>query len=75
MAKEKLYWKGFDQLANTEVSKRLAENEFSEDLPIDQFLGDDNLMANSSTSRRDFLKYLGFFNSSSNSSCMRATNN
>jgi|TARA_B110000858_G_scaffold132669_1_gene150931 molybdopterin-containing oxidoreductase family iron-sulfur binding subunit len=60
MAKEKVYWKGFDQLANTEVSKRLSENEFSEDIPIDQFLGDDNLMANSSTSRRDFLKYLGF---------------
>ena len=60
MAIEKVYWKGFDQLANTEVSKRLSENEFSEDIPIDQFLGDDNLMANSSTSRRDFLKYLGF---------------
>ena len=60
MAKDKIYWKGFDHLANTEVSKRLSENEFSEDIPIDQFLGDDNLMSNSSTTRRDFLKYLGF---------------
>ncbi|CAI8320596.1 MAG: Menaquinone reductase, iron-sulfur cluster-binding subunit [Owenweeksia sp. TMED14] len=60
MAKDKVYWKGFDHLANTEVSKRLSENEFAEDIPMDQFLGDDNLMGNSSTSRRDFLKYVGF---------------
>ena len=60
MATEKVYWKGFDQLANTEVSQRMAQNEFATEIPVEQFLGDDKLMGNAQTSRRDFLKYLGF---------------
>ncbi len=60
MATDKVYWKGFDQLANSEVSQRMAQNEFATEIPMEQFLGDDKLMGNAQTSRRDFLKYLGF---------------
>ena len=60
MATDKVYWKGFDELANTEVSQRLAQNEFAGEIPVEQFLGDEKLMGSAQTSRRDFLKYLGF---------------
>ncbi len=59
MASNKVYWKSFDQLANTEVSRRLAENEFAQDIPADVFLADERSME-AQTSRRDFLKFLGF---------------
>jgi molybdopterin-containing oxidoreductase family iron-sulfur binding subunit len=59
MASNKVYWKSFDQLANTEVSQRLAENEFAQDIPADVFLADERSME-AQTSRRDFLKFLGF---------------
>ncbi len=59
MASNKVYWKSFDQLANTEVSQRLAENEFAQDIPADVFLADERSM-DAQTSRRDFLKFLGF---------------
>lgn len=59
MASNKVYWKSFDQLANTEVSQRLAENEFAQDIPVDVFLSEAS-SSDSATSRRDFLKFLGF---------------
>ena len=59
MASTKVYWKSFDQLANTEVSQRLAANEFAQDIPADVFLADERSME-AQTSRRDFLKFLGF---------------
>lgn len=59
MASNKVYWKSFDQLANTEVSQRLAENEFAQDIPVDVFLSEAS-SSDSTTSRRDFLKFLGF---------------
>ena len=59
MASNKVYWKSFDQLANTEVSQRLAENEFAQDIPADVFLADERSME-AQASRRDFLKFLGF---------------
>ncbi len=60
MATTKKYWKSFDELAETPVSQKLAQNEFAEEIPVEDFLGDDNALSNSNTSRRDFLKYLGF---------------
>ena len=60
MATEKVYWKGFDQLANTDVAQRMAQNEFAQEIPVDQFLGDESIMGKAQTTRRDFLKYLGF---------------
>jgi len=60
MASEKKYWKGFDELGNTPVAQRLAQNEFAEDLPVEAILGDGALLESSNTSRRDFLKFVGF---------------
>ena len=60
MTKAKKYWKGLAELANDPAIESLKENEFTEKLPVDEFLGDDEKLANSNTSRRDFLKFLGF---------------
>ncbi|MBP7166182.1 MAG: TAT-variant-translocated molybdopterin oxidoreductase, partial [Bacteroidia bacterium] len=56
---EKRYWKGVEELNNDPEFIRLRDNEFFEHLPLDEALqkkADDS----SSTSRRDFLKFLGF---------------
>ena len=60
MASNKTYWKNIEQLnpENEEV-KKLEENEFVSKLPED-FLTDEKTLEDSSTSRRDFLKYVGF---------------
>ena len=59
MTKTKKYWKGLAELNNEPIVEKLAQNEFTEEIPVDEFLADSGL-ANSSTSRRDFLKFLGF---------------
>ena len=59
MDSKKQYWKGLAQLENDPAIEKLAHNEFSEHLPFDEFLGDKKL-PDTSTSRRDFLKFLGF---------------
>lgn len=60
MATEKKYWKSFEELVDSPIAQRARENEFAEELPVDEFLGNKGLLENSSTTRRDFLKYLGF---------------
>lgn len=59
MSNNKQYWKGIEELNNTPEFIKNRDNEFAEELPIDAFLGDEKLKE-SSTSRRDFLKFLGF---------------
>ncbi len=59
MIKEKKYWKGLAELNNDPIVEKLAQNEFVEDIPVDEFLGESDL-GSGSTSRRDFLKFLGF---------------
>ncbi len=59
MTKAKKYWKGLAELNNDPLVDKLKQNEFVEEIPVDEFLGDKELPA-SSTSRRDFLKFLGF---------------
>ena len=59
MTKAKKYWKGLAELNNDPIVEKLAQNEFVEDIPVDDFLGDSDL-GSGSTSRRDFLKFLGF---------------
>ena len=60
MASNKTYWKNLDQLDSNNVDlKKLEENEFVSKLPED-FLSDEKTLEESSTSRRDFLKYVGF---------------
>ena len=60
MANSKTYWKGLEQLNNDPKFLESANKEFPEEIPVDEFLGDKETLENSSTSRRDFLKYLGF---------------
>ena len=60
MASNKTYWKNLDQLDSNNVDlKKLEENEFVSKLPED-FLSDEKALEKSITSRRDFLKYVGF---------------
>ncbi|WP_299015946.1 TAT-variant-translocated molybdopterin oxidoreductase [uncultured Polaribacter sp.] len=60
MASNKKYWKSVEELQGSSVVETLAKNEFVENIPTDDFLGDKETLENSSTSRRDFLKYVGF---------------
>jgi molybdopterin-containing oxidoreductase family iron-sulfur binding subunit len=59
MANTKKYWKSFEQLKDDPDFVQKAQNEFVEEIPLDVFLGNDKL-SDTHTSRRDFLKFLGF---------------
>jgi len=60
MATNKTYWKSIDQLdQDNSIVAKLEQNEFPEKLPQD-FKKDDSKIEDSSSSRRDFLKYIGF---------------
>ena len=55
----KKLWKGIEELNNDPEFVKLKNNEFYEHLPLDEIAG--TKTANESqTTRRDFLKYLGF---------------
>ncbi len=59
MGTNRKYWKGLEELHETPEFLESTKNEFPEELSVDQFLGDESLNE-SSTGRRDFLKFLGF---------------
>ena len=61
MASNKKYWKSVEELnENSSIVEALKQNEFVEEIPTDEFLGDKSTLEASSTTRRDFLKYVGF---------------
>ena len=61
MSSNKKYWKSVEELnENSSIVEALKQNEFVEAIPTDEFLGDKESLESSSTSRRDFLKYVGF---------------
>ena len=60
MASNKKYWKSVEELQDSSIVETLKQNEFVEEIPTDEFLGDKESLEASSTSRRDFLKYVGF---------------
>jgi len=60
MANSKKYWKGLEQLEETAEFQEMSTKEFSEQLPVEEFLGDEDSLGDVGTTRRDFLKYLGF---------------
>jgi len=61
MASNKKYWKSVEELnENSSIVETLQQNEFVEEIPTDDFLGDKETLEASSTTRRDFLKYVGF---------------
>ncbi|MGB1308276.1 MAG: TAT-variant-translocated molybdopterin oxidoreductase [Oceanihabitans sp.] len=61
MSSNKKYWKSVAELnENSSIVETLRQNEFVEEIPTDEFLGDKETLEASSTTRRDFLKYVGF---------------
>ena len=61
MSSNKKYWKSVEELdGNSSIVEALRNNEFVEEIPTDEFLGNNDALSSSSTSRRDFLKYVGF---------------
>ena len=61
MSSNKKYWKSVEELdVNSSIVETLRNNEFVEEIPTDEFLGNKDSLSFSSTSRRDFLKYVGF---------------
>ncbi len=60
MASKKNYWRSFEELTDSTLNEQLTTDEFAQEIPVDEFLGNQNAMENTKTSRRDFLKILGF---------------
>ena len=61
MASNKKYWKSVEELnENSSIVETLKQNEFVAEIPTDEFLGDKETLEETSTTRRDFLKYVGF---------------
>ena len=59
MSTNRKYWKGLDELNETQSFLQTRDQEFPQSMSVDEFLGDENLKE-TSTARRDFLKFLGF---------------
>lgn len=53
------YWKGLEELNETPEFLQSRDQEFPQSMSVDEFLADENLKE-TSTARRDFLKFLGF---------------
>jgi molybdopterin-containing oxidoreductase family iron-sulfur binding subunit len=61
MASNKKYWKSEAELnPNDSIVETLRQNEFVQEIPVDEFLGDKQNLSATTTDRRDFLKYVGF---------------
>ena len=61
MSSNKKYWKSVEELnENSSIVETLKQNEFVEEIPTDEFLGNKESLESSKTTRRDFLKYVGF---------------
>ena len=56
---EKQYWKGLEELRNDSEFVKQKNQEFAEELPLEEIFSS-KAQSNSSTGRRDFLKILGF---------------
>ncbi|TNJ44325.1 TAT-variant-translocated molybdopterin oxidoreductase [Tamlana fucoidanivorans] len=61
MSSNKKYWKSVEELnENSSIVETLKQNEFVSEIPTDEFLGDKDTLESTATTRRDFLKYVGF---------------
>lgn len=59
MANQTKYWKGLAHLNNDATVAEQNQKEFAEYIPVEEFVGDKSTLE-ANTSRRDFLKFLGF---------------
>ncbi len=60
MSNNKKYWTSVEELKGNSIVEKLSKQEFPTEIPTDEFLGDKETLENTSTTRRDFLKYVGF---------------
>ncbi|MFV0249182.1 MAG: TAT-variant-translocated molybdopterin oxidoreductase [Tenacibaculum sp.] len=60
MALNKKYWQSVEELKESSVVETLRNKEFVKEIPVDEFLGNKKGLEKLSTTRRDFLKYIGF---------------
>ena len=61
MSSNKKYWQSVEELKeSSSIVETFQQKEFAEEIPTDEFLGNKTSLENSTTSRRDFLKYVGF---------------
>ncbi len=61
MNKKKTYWKNIEQIdKKSTLIKDIENKEFANQLPVDKILLDQEGLEADRTSRRDFLKYVGF---------------
>ena len=61
MKKKKTYWKNVEQIdKNSNLIKDIENKEFANQLPVDKILLNQEGLESDNTSRRDFLKYVGF---------------
>ncbi|SMC84803.1 TAT-variant-translocated molybdopterin oxidoreductase [Moheibacter sediminis] len=60
MASKNKYWRSFEELNDQSLTEQLASKEFADEIPVEDFIGNSKAMEESQTSRRDFLKLLGF---------------
>ena len=61
MSSNKKYWKSVEELKkDSSIVETLQQKEFAEEIPTDEFLGNKESLESSQTSRRDFLKFVGF---------------
>ena len=59
MGTTRKYWKGIEELKETPAFLQNRDQEFPQQMSVEEFLGDEKL-GETSTARRDFLKFLGF---------------
>jgi molybdopterin-containing oxidoreductase family iron-sulfur binding subunit len=61
MSSNKKYWKSVEELnQDSSIVEALTNNEFAEPIPVEEFLGNKEALSSGSTTRRDFLKFVGF---------------
>ncbi|SDK68499.1 quinol:cytochrome c oxidoreductase iron-sulfur protein precursor [Salinimicrobium catena] len=61
MSSNKKYWQSVEELKeSSSIVETHQQKEFAQEIPTDEFLGDKETLESSTTSRRDFLKYVGF---------------
>ena len=60
MSNKNKYWKGVEELNDSPEFSTVKHKEFSEYIPVEDFVADQEMLESSKTNRRDFLKYLGF---------------
>lgn len=59
MASNKIKFRSIHELEDPTLTQRLAQKEFENEIPVEEFLSDEKAKS-SNTTRREFLKFLGF---------------